>query len=237
VLCGEWWETTGRPALEAPEPESKPFRPRSRLGKSSRGSTVAAPLFFELSVHSHNVAFVIDISGSMEWPASFSGEVDGPPPARDPDGGPSRMELASEAVGGALVSMDEHARYNLIPFNDRARPWLDRDGMADFGKAGKRTKNALEFLNELSPNDGTNIYGALQAAFEDPEVDTIYFLSDGVPSLGELIEPDLIRRSVLAWNDNRMVVLHCVVMGIDEKQHPLARQLAEDSGGMYAHVP
>jgi hypothetical protein len=235
----QWWKTKGRPALEAPEPA--PRRPRvSTLG--TRGSSSAiereGPRFFELGVHSHNVLFVVDISGSMEWPASFVGNPRGRRgPAHDPDAGPSRMQVAAEQLSGALVSMDEHARYNLIAFNDRARPWLDRDGMAGFGKAGKRVENALEFVDELSPTDGTNLHGALEAAFEDPDVDTIYLLSDGVPSLGQLREPDLIRRSVLAWNDHREVVVHCVVMGLDAHQHPLARQLAEDSGGVYVTVP
>ena len=235
-----WWKTTGRPALEDPEPEPEPRRRASTLGNrpGSQGKARARPRFFELDVHSHDVLFVLDISGSMDWPASFVGEPGGRRrPAHDPDAGPSRIEVAVEQLGGALTSLDEHARYNLIAFNDRARPWLERDGMADFGKAGKRTEDALEFLAELPPTDGTNLYGALEAAFEDPLVDTIYLLSDGVPSLGELRQPDLIRRSVLAWNDHREVVIHCVVMGLDEEQHPLARQLADDSGGSYVTVP
>lgn len=235
----DWWTRVGRPALLGPEPEDEePARPRAstldRRGGGSRAEALAR--FFDLEIASHNLVFVIDISGSMEWPASFRGDPGRRPPP-PVEGEPTRMALAREQLAAALAGMDAHARYNLVAFNDRARPWLTREGMSEFGKAGKRTDDAREYLDALSPNGGTNLYDGLRAAFDDPDVDTIYLLSDGVPSQGEFVVPELIRRSVDAWNAHRHVTVHSLVMGLDAESHPLARQLAEDSGGQYVELP
>ncbi|MCB9899542.1 MAG: HEAT repeat domain-containing protein [Planctomycetes bacterium] len=234
-----WWTSGGRQALLAPaDDEREPWKRRPST-LDAHGSVVAAtpPRFFDVEVNSHDIVFVVDISGSMMWPASLVGEPVGGQPPPDPDGGASRIDVAREQLHAAISGLDEAARFNIVAFNDRARPWIAKGGMAEFGKAGKRASDALRFVDSLSPTDGTNLYGALQLAFQDPSVDTIYLLTDGVPSLGDVTVPELIRRSVDAWNAQRHVVLNAIAMGLDEEKFPLLRELAEDNGGTFVMLP
>ena len=70
----------------------------------------------------------------------------------------------------------------------------------------KTTKN----LGKLRAAGETNAYGALKRAFEDPDVDTIYLLSDGVPTVGDKYIPELIRLEVEEWNRDRRVIINCI---------------------------
>ena len=88
-------------------------------------------------------------------------------------------------------------------------------------------------MGALRPGGGTNIHDALELAFEDERVDTIYLLSDGAPSTGPIVQADELRDEVARWNSVRGVVIHCIAVGQD---HRLLKGLAEDSGGKYVRV-
>ena len=98
---------------------------------------------------------------------------------------------------------------------------------------GKSRAEALEFAGAVRPWGGTNIHDALELAFEDERVDTIYLLSDGAPSTGPIVQADELRDEVARWNSVRGVVIHCIAVGQD---HRLLKGLAEDSGGKYVRV-
>lgn len=76
----------------------------------------------------------------------------------------------------------------------------------------------------------TNIYDALELAFQDPDVDTIVFLSDGEPTAGQVTDVGLIREAVREWNDTRGIKIDTVAVGGSLQ---LLQWLAEDNGGRY----
>ena len=73
-------------------------------------------------------------------------------------------------------------------------------------------RNAVAFIARQRPNNGTNSHAALAAAFRDPAVDTIFFLTDGYPTTGVLIDPALILSAVRSWNRYRNVRLHTIAL-------------------------
>ena len=83
---------------------------------------------------------------------------------------------------------------------------------------------------QLGAAGGTNLYGSLEFAFEDPDVDTIFLLSDGEPSVGDVIDPQLIREVVAERNETRGVVINTIAIGADLE---VLEWLAEDSGGTH----
>ena len=54
--------------------------------------------------------------------------------------------------------------------------------------SSRRRKAARTFIEELESKGPTNLYAALQRAFEQDEVDTIFVLTDGRPSSGSVAE-------------------------------------------------
>ena len=70
----------------------------------------------------------------------------------------------------------------------------------------------------------------MKAAFDDPDVDTIYVLSDGEPTAGGVTDPHGIREDVQFWNKHRGVEIHTIAVGGSLE---VLEWLAADSGGTY----
>ena len=65
-------------------------------------------------------------------------------------------------------------------------------------------------------------------------LDTIYFLSDGRPSIGKLLEPEEILAEVRKHNENYRLVIHTIAIG--DFQKAFLRQLAEANGGVFVDL-
>ena len=100
-------------------------------------------------------------------------------------------------------------------------------------RSGREAKAAVEFARRQTPRGSTNLYGGLMQAFEDPAVDTIYLLSDGAPSAGEVIDPDQIRRHVLRANALRKIQIHCISVG---QRSAFLKALAAENDGSYVEA-
>jgi hypothetical protein len=177
--------------------------------------------FFGIEITSHRIAFVLDVSGSMEErvKGQYTNEL-----------GEMRIAVAKKELTNFLDRLDPGAWFNIVPFSDRVVPW--RASMARH--EGEALAEAKEFVADLIATGGTNIYGGLEAAFADPETDTIVLLSDGEPSVGDVIEINEIRRHVKRWNEHRGIVIHTVQIGATFE---LLQWLALDSGGQSALIP
>lgn len=68
----------------------------------------------------------------------------------------------------------------------------------------------------------------------DSPVDTVFFLSDGRPSIGTLVDPDDILESVTELNRFRRVTLHTIAIG--EFQKDFMQDLANRNGGVFVDL-
>jgi HEAT repeat protein len=220
-----WWEEEGA-NFRFPTPEELQKRQRERelradkeVTRSFRGVKVESR-FFGLRIESHHVAFVVDVSGSMEWRLGGERATEGP----------KRLEVAKRELLACLEALESGTRFNILPFSSDVSPW--HEGAVECTE--ETFAQATEFITELGARGGTNIYAGLRQAFADPEVDTIFFLSDGEPSQGEVVDTAAIREAVRGWNDKRGVVVHTISIG---ERFPLLEWLAVDSGGVYRTYP
>jgi HEAT repeat protein len=214
-----WWEESqqgfqliDKSALRALEEE----RERKRLEEST-----TAPDFFGLRIKSHRVTFVIDISGSMEelTLSKYEGQK-----------GPMRLEVAKAELARAIERLEGSALFNMVVFSSEVDRWAE-----ELRRGTPETKTeAVTFVQGLRPGGGTNLFGALRVAFEDPEMDTLVVLSDGEPSVGDVIDPGQIRRFVELWNKERGVVVHTVQVG---GRFKVLEWIAQDSGGDTVFIP
>ncbi|MDH3590990.1 MAG: hypothetical protein OER88_03875, partial [Planctomycetota bacterium] len=102
-----------------------------------------------------------------------------------------------------------------------------------FGKlvAGK-SKTARRWLEKQPAKGGGAIYDALAAALADPEVDTIYLLSDGVPSYGTIKRSWRVRQEIERANRWRRVVIHTILLGKRGTDVEFMKRLALENGGV-----
>ena len=165
------------------------------------GKTVA---FFDAVAVGTRVLFVIDISGSMEWPADMeftkdpiTGEKrkDGPDYSRVR----TKLDLAKVELLWTLKNLPEDYYFNIITYSKDHQLILAEE--TELVQATEENKRKFEIaVYGLKAEGGTNIHGALTQAFgvvrkgkvkEDPAldpkamlegVDTIFFMTDGEPS-------------------------------------------------------
>ncbi len=186
---------------------------RRRLMQTTKATT-----FFGIRVLSKRVVFVLDVSGSMDWEldSEYVGERGRP-----------RLEVAKRELQRCLEQLQDDSLFNIIVFSSDVERWLD-GGIAESNASAK--EEAMEFVERLVAGGGTNVFAALEEAFRDPEVDSIFVLSDGEPSVGAERDAWRIREIVAQWNENRGVVVHTIAVGGNLQ---ILEWLAEDSGGKY----
>ena len=73
----------------------------------------------------------------------------------------------------------------------------------------------------------------MRESFADPDVDTIFILSDGEPTAGDVLDPFRIREDVARWNRHRHIKLHTIAIGGNLE---VLEWLAKDAGGTYRQM-
>jgi Hint-domain/von Willebrand factor type A domain/U-box domain/VWA / Hh protein intein-like len=177
--------------------------------------------------------FVVDESGSMESPAWVKvdkGEM-----------GISRLDLVKHLIRTMTAMLTSNDRVALISFNDMAKLRMGLTPLTDIGRSQlDRT------LNQLSANNTTNIYGAVEEAAKIASsaeckgrriVATL--LTDGVPT--ETIAPVTGGRKTMPMIQERIKVanpwqLHTIGFSSDINS-VLLEQLAVWGNGRFLFVP
>lgn len=174
--------------------------------------------FFGIRIISHRVIFIIDVSGSMQelLNSEYEGKTAQP-----------RMEVAKRELERCVMGLDTSAFFNIVTFSSDVDRWVD----GTLSVANEKNRSAAkEYVGKLMAAGGTNLYGAVKDAFRDLDVDTIFILSDGEPSVGEETDPTVIREHVKAWNEHRGIQINTIAVG---GQFQVLEWLAGDSGGTH----
>jgi hypothetical protein len=182
-------------------------------GSSSGGNTIA---YHDIPVVSTRIAFLVDRSGSMR-------EKVGTDKKR------TRLDVAKEQLTRVVEALPATHHVNLIAYETGVDPLWNEIRKLDPDNRQK----LLEIARLLPLGGGTNIFDAIEKAFADPNVDTIYLMTDGQPSAGRLRTTEDIVDEVQRWNRTRQIVIHCISIGLDSD---LLKRLAAMSGGAYRYV-
>lgn len=203
----KWWRANNV-GFALPHPESV-----KGGGSTTGGQTIS---YYDIPLVSARIAFIVDHSGSM-------GAKVGTDQKRN------RLMAAKEQLRQVIGALPKTHKVNMIPFQTKVgRVWRELKVLN-----GGNRKELLEEIEKVKLGGGTNTYGALMAAMEDPEVDTIYLLTDGVPTAGEITDSEEILDAVLRQNRTRQIVIHCISIGMKSE---LLMDLAALTGGQYKQV-
>lgn len=202
----KWWAAVGDDFVLPKEPKTK-----AEKDKAARARP-AAVTYYSIPVTSKRTAFLIDVSGSMNQPAGTSRY--------------RKIKSAKTALIQILKNFEADQRFNLIAFEGRVRAWSDK--LREMNEPSRL--EAIAYTRSLTARGGTNIHGALQSAFDDMSVDTVYLLSDGQPSAGDVVDVQELADTVARWNRDRRIIIHTISFGRDS---PLLQRLAAESGGRY----
>lgn len=180
----DWWQKNGAAFVAGSYKGEGPKPGAARVG----GTT-----FYGLPVVSNAVAFVVDVSGSMWMPAQWV------PPADDDGkqlglklGGNLKIHVLQYELKKVIQRLPKDATVALVFFDGNVH--VQGGGPARLTDG--RRKSLLEAVDGIrQPGGMTNLWGALMKAHSyagDPAapslkkdgIDTIYALTDGVPSVG-----------------------------------------------------
>jgi hypothetical protein len=242
AIWRRWWEENQAtfempPAPVAPEPRTD----ADAEGAAKEGGT----RFFGIASHSKRVVFVLDVSGSMNEPAGRG---------TDASQHRTKLELAKAHLTSAIAGLASDARFDVLLYAGEVERCFPSLVTAD----DEHRSEALRFVAERPTAGGTNIHEALLDAFRlaepptpgkgaargggssttgttatkrPPEVDTIYFLTDGKPTAGRVLAPELILAEILGMNRTRRIRIHTV--GVGDHDREFLKALAEQTGGEY----
>lgn len=182
-------------------------------GTTSGGQTVS---YYDIPLVSSRIAFVVDHSGSM---AAKVGT----------DRKRTRLDVAKEQLTQVVSALPKTHKVNVILFESAVTAvWKEIKALS---KGNRR--ELLEDIQAVKQRGGTNLYDGLEFAYDDPEIDTIYLLTDGQPSGGRFTDAAEIVEQVRLMNRTRQIVIHCISIG---QRSTLLRDLAELTGGTYKEV-
>src|SRR5207248_3127280 len=148
-------------------------------GDADRLKALMDRRFAGVALTGKNVVFLVDTSGSMELVDENTPSAEKWPGVRD-------------TLARIMTSMPNLKKFQVVTFAEeivypvgKEDEWIDFDPM-------KSAEQVREALARIKPSGGTNLHKAFQAAFRmrPRGLDTVYILSDGLPSDGDGLTPE-----------------------------------------------
>ncbi len=201
-LWEAWW-AANRETWQAPE---KPRRGVPPPGAQTRAG------FYGIEILADSVVFVLDASGSM----------------REDAGGKTRWERARAELQQAVDGMPDGTPVNVIVFQEKAKA-----AFAAPQPLGRQVRRDIaSFARKTSPRESGNLLAGMLLAFEQDDADTVFLLSDGAPSFGDMVDKGRVRAAIRARNRTRKLVVNAIGLGAKKSsERNFLEGVARDSGG------
>ena len=241
-----WWDKYGSGFVVPTEAEIEEARKKAEKALEGYYDPRGKRKYHKIETLSRKMVFVIDISASMSdkivIPPYAPEEIQQEFPER------VKIEIAKKELIDLLAELEPNVYFNIITFAGRVKTWQD-----NLVPGSMRTA-AIKYVSKLKamepPRGGrkassgeeqkTNTYGALMAAFglQDEaipnwkartQVDTIFFVTDGVPTTGEITDVPKLINTVSDMNKGRGVIIHVIVF--DKQEAVKLGPLATKNGG------
>ena len=214
----------------------------------ARAGAKTALTLFGASVTGKNIVFIIDISGSMLTTdsarprkrsartkvAGLGGRVKSPRLDRQ------RIVRAKKELSKVVRALPEDVSFNIIAFSTGVDPWSDRLMLA----RSSNKKKALSHIESLSAAGITVMDLALEEAFADLSVDTIFLITDGAPTHVGSQGPGLPRDSLELMKSihrrmkeiNFLRGVRIFTFGFQGAREDFLKKLSRDHSGKYIRI-
>ena len=197
--------------------------------------------YYGIEIYSSRIGFVLDNSGSMA--SNFAVHPSFAQRLNREYQGTNKLDICKEEIAYTLTSLDPRSHFNVIAFNTTIRAFSKNPVAASKGNVDK----AIGFLRSLPPTGETNYYDSLRAALDLGDTidqfdnfrstpDTLTFLTDGMPTRGEMTDADTLLEWYTALNRYSRVRTHVICFGTKGVDLVLLRGMAERNDGKFVHV-
>lgn len=207
-LWAAWWKQN-RDAWKRPD-ELPPV-----ATAVTEGETFAR--YHGVEVASAGVLFALDVSSSMR--KRPQGKSDGP----------TRWELASAELLSTLDALPDGQLVNVAFFGDAVDVAFPRPRplSPNIRKHVRRLVRRTNFAHL------TNLFAVLQTALAMDDIDTVFILSDGLPTAGEMVHKGRIRPAFWRANRRRKLAVHTISLASGDYGTELLSALATKNSGRF----
>jgi HEAT repeat protein len=238
----KWWDRekanspNGLP--KRPDPPKEDKKPKVDPNKRY----AEGPRYYGIEIYSSRIGFVLDSSLSMA--DRFEPDPGQATALSRQYAGSNKLDICKEEISQTLHSLDPRSHFSIIVFNTRIMYFKKNPVPSTAGNVA----SADGWLRSLPPAGETNYYGGLRAAldlddgaFDDtPQFhatpDTLTFLTDGMPTQGEITDADVLLEWYTALNRYARIRTHVIAFGTKGVDDKMLRQMAERNGGRFVQV-
>jgi hypothetical protein len=207
---------------------------------------------YGLQVFSDRIGYCLDMSNSMF--NFFDPDPEAVKKLRRKYTGATKFDISKEEIVQSIQALDQRARFNVMVFSTKPR-FMSNSLVPAVPENHKKADGFLRSCRstpDASATAGapqlTSFYDAFRGVFDIPKgvtipppnfaetPDTMFFLTDGEPTAGEIIDAD----ELLAWfnglNRYARIRVHVVAYGNMGIDIPFLTHLAEDNGGKFINI-
>lgn len=228
---------------------------KTAKGSLKDGDTVAAGLF-GIPVEGTRILFILDLSGSMDFPMRHGGTVArggrAEPKDKEKDA-PTRLSVAKKEMTRVIQQLDERGAFNIITYNGNPKCEVWCKEMQP--STPKNKERAIKFVDGMRALGGTNMWSGLEEGLKmktlvygeryDVNVDEMFVVSDGAPNLGEVTDAVEILRIVTEQNRFSRLRINTIYIDSPNEQNPrgqsispneLMKRMAAQNGGRFVQI-
>lgn len=191
--------------------------------------------YYGVKTLSKRFVLVTDVSGSMETPVDIRSIYEGVAP---------RIEITIRELTRLIDELDADVSFDLVTFSDEARWW--KPALVPANPRNKR--NATAVVDAYRASGATNVHEALSFVFDmaeealdapiakNEDLDTVFLLSDGVPTEGAIQAADLLVDYIVERNSTLALRIHCLSLTNEAAAEEFLERIADASGGTYVRL-
>ena len=193
-------------------------------------------MFYGIPVNSTKVIFIIDTSLSMKEPTNWKPEIQ---EKDDPLEGDRAIDIARYELKRIIKGLPDGASYDIIGMYGRLALLSDK-----WVLSGTATRDkSVKFVQGLEIKTGTDVHGALIRALDfsggnwntpprEDSVDSVFILTDGIPSVG-LLDRSQIPDRILDAARFKRIAITAVAIDATKESEDLLRRISGGTGGSF----
>ena len=191
---GKWAEDrTLDYTLPTPK-EAEAMKAARENRKSKSEMHTIASTYHGITIRPGGVVFILDVSGSMGMNYT--------PDAR------TYFDFFTEELRNAIQHLTAENSFGIVLFSSSAQSWQGTLLEAN----DKNKSDADAFLDKAGAYGGTNLWDSLRTALDIPDVQSIYLMTDGDPTVGETLKTRIVDLTS-EMNRNRRIRIHTIAAG------------------------
>ena len=181
-------------SLDIPTPDDGAMSLQAIASSSKGRPKFGRSQYYGIDLNAARILFIIDRSGSMQEP-TYHG---------------TRLQRAKQELIRTINGLDASTEFGIMVFDTTIQSFQGELLIA----SDENKREAAAFVDRVMLGKKTNTYGALVKATDfDDQLEAVFMLTDGRPTFGQIVRPDLIIKDIVRRNRTRHMEFNTIGIG------------------------